>query len=450
MKLYIRYILPLFLVLGTLTGCTDDLSDEINDNTDSTVRRTVLVYMVAENSLSTAAESDLNELAYAAGRNMIPSDCNILVYCDNASQPAVKLYNKLGASTWKTYTERNSADSTVMLATLKEMVKNYPSEHYALVLWSHGSGWAPMEKTKEELLKEYQKSQSSSARQARAFGIDNGNNSGANGPYQMNISSVKWVLNKLGVHMDYILWDACLMQGIETAYELRHQADWIIGAPTETPGNGAPYHTAAKGLCDADMEAIIKAYTDYYNNSSQYLRNFPLSCIKTSELDALAKATAPLVKKYFADKDATPEGVATAQIYSPREFIVRLDDKGNYGAIAPIPYDIGSVMGKILTEEEYDNWRPLLDKAVPYKTMPTQSEPWASMYTTQTNEHRTLTDKEHYSGVSMNVPEADYDVYIVKIGDKEGKIYLLWNTYFKKMSWWKAGGWSQSGWNKDE
>lgn len=445
MKLYLRYILPLFLVLGTLTGCTDDLSDVINDDTDSTVRRTVLVYMVAENSLSTAAESDLNELTYAANRNMIPSDCNILVYCDNASQPAVKLYNKLGASTWKTYTERNSADSTVMLATLKEMVKNYPSQHYALVLWSHGSGWAPMEKSREELQREYLESQNSGARQARAFGIDNGKNSGANGPYQMNISSVKWVLNKLGVHMDYILWDACLMQGIETAWELRHQADWLIGSPTETPGNGAPYHTAAKGLCDADMKAILKAYTDYYDNSSQYLRNFPLSFIKTSELDALAKATAPLIKKYFADKDATPQGVATAQIYSPRTFVTGPDSEGNYGIIAPIPYDMGSVMGKILTEEEYDNWRPLLDKAVPYKTMPTQSEPWASMYTTSTNEHRKLTDKEHYSGISMNVPESDYDIYPVS---RTPGLYLGWNTYFKKMSWWQAGGWIDSGWNK--
>ena len=449
MKLYIRYILPLFLVLGTLTGCTDDLSDEINDNTDSTVRRTVLVYMVAENSLSTAAESDLNELAYAAGRNMIPEDCNILVYCDNASQPAVKLYNKLGASTWKTYTERNSADSTVMLATLKEMVKNYPSEHYALVLWSHGSGWSPTEKAREELQKEYLESQSSGARQARAFGIDNGKNSGANGPYQMNVSSIKWVLNKLGVHMDYILWDACLMQGIETAYELRQQADWIIGSPTETPGNGAPYHTAAKGLCDADMEAILKAYTDYYDNSSQYLRNFPLSFIKTSELDALAKATAPLIKKYFADKDATPEGVATAQIYSPRLFAVYDAGAQAVRVGAPIAYDLGSVMGKILTEEEYGKWRPLLDKAVPYKTVPEQQ--WMTSYNdteTYGTDFCTLTDKEHYSGISMNVPEADYDVYIVKNGDKEGQVYLGWNTYFKKMSWWNAGGWSQSGWNK--
>jgi hypothetical protein len=441
MKLYIRYILPLFLVLGTLTGCTDDLSDEINDNTDSTVRRTVLVYMVAENSLSTYAEDDLNELAYAAGRNMIPSDCNILVYCDNASQPSVRLYNKLGANTWKTYTERNSADSTVMLATLKEMVKNYPSEHYALVLWSHGSGWAPTEKTRQEMENEYRESHNSGARQARAFGIDNGNNSGANGPYGMNISSIKWVLNKLGVHMDYILWDACLMQSIETAYELRQQADWIIGSPTETPGKGAPYDTAAKGLCDADMGAILKAYTDFYNNSNGRI-NFPLSFIKTSELDALAKATAPLVAKYFADKNATPEGVATAQVYSTRLFAVY--DAGAVLITVPISYDMGSVMGQILTEEEYGKWRPLLDKAVPYKTYPTKQ--WLVDGNREDKlKYSTLTDGEHYSGISMNVPEADYDVYPVTL-DK--RIYLGWNTYFKKMSWWQAGGWSQSGWNK--
>ena len=445
MKLYIRYILPLFLVLGTLTGCTDDLSDEINDNTDSTVRRTVLVYMVAENSLYTYAESDLNELAYAAGRNMIPSDCNIVVYCDNASQPSVKLYNKLGANTWKTYTERNSADSTVMLATLKEMVKNYPSQHYALVLWSHGSGWAPTEKTRQEMENEYRESHNSGARQARAFGIDNGNNSGANGPYGMNISSIKWVLNKLGVHMDYILWDACLMQSIETAYELRQQADWIIGSPTETPGNGAPYHTAAKGLCDADMGAILKAYTDFYNNSNGRI-NFPLSFIKTSELDALAQATAPLVAKYFADKNATPEGVASAQIYSTRQLATYDRSKDLASVGVPISYDLGSVMGKILTDEEYDNWRPLLDKAVPYKTYPTKQ--WLVDGNREDKlKYSTLTDKEHYSGISMNVPEADYDIYPVS---QTKALYLGWNTYFKKMSWWKAGGWSQSGWNKDE
>ena len=446
MKLYLRYILPLFLVLGITSGCTDSLSEVDKEETErSTARRTVLVYMVAENSLSTATQNDISELAYAANHNTIPSDCNILVYNDDASQPVITLYNRLGANTWKTYTERNSADSTVMLATLQEMVKNYPSEHYALVLWSHGSGWAPTEKTKKELEQEHIKSLSA-PRQARAFGIDNQANNYANGAYQMNISSVKWVLDKLGVHMDYILWDACLMQGIEVAYELRNQADWIIGSPTETPGNGAPYHTAAAGLCNADMEAILKAYTNYYDNSANYLANFPLSCIKTSELEALAKATAPLIRKYFADKDATPEGVATAQIYSPKIFISATNN-GKYNVGTPIAYDMGSVMGKILTEEEYGRWRPLLDKAVPYKTLPTQSLPWMSSLSG--SEHRKLTDKEHYSGISMNVPQEDYDRYFPdKVNHPNKYLYLGWNTYFRRLSWWKAGGWSLSGWNE--
>lgn len=453
MKLYLRYILPLFLILGTVTACTDNISEDIpQDPEQEIVRRTVLIYMVSENTLSTATENDIQELTYAANRNMIPEDCNILVYNDNTRLPYITLFNKNGTTTWKTWNkEQNSADSTVMLATLKDMIANYPSQHYALVLWSHGSGWAPAEKTVEKQKKEYLESLNASARQARAFGIDNGKNSASeNGPYQMNISSVKWVLNKLGVHMDYILWDACLMQGIETAYELRHQADWLIGSPTETPGMGAPYHLAAEGLCNADMKAILDAYNKYYDNSTTYLRNFPLSFIKTSELDALAKATAPLIAKYFEDKDHTPEEVATAQIYSPRKFADYNKTKQAALIGTPIAYDLGSVMSKILTDEEYGKWRPLLDKAVPYKTIPEKQ--WMTSWDTSKYGYDfcNLTDKKHFGAISMNVPEDDYEIYPVKEGGEViGKIYLGWNTYFKKVSWWKAGGWNRTGWNDD-
>lgn len=453
MKLYLRYILPLFLILGTMTACTDDITDDIPEDPEQEVaRRTVLIYMVAENTLSTATENDIQELTYAANRSMIPEDCNILVYNDNTRLPYITLFNKNGTTTWKTWSkEQNSADSTMMLATLKDMIANYPSKNYALVLWSHGSGWAPDDETVEKQKKEYVESQTPGARQARAFGIDNGKNSASeNGPYGMNVSSIKWVLKKMGVHMDYILWDACLMQGIETAYELRHETDWIIGAPTETPGLGAPYHMAAEGLCNADMEAILDAYNSYYDNSTSYLRNFPLSFIKTSELEALAKATAPLIAKYFQDKDQTPEGVATAQIYSPRKFVDYIRSQRALRIGTPIAYDMGSVMGKILTDEEYDNWRPLLDKAIPYKTYPTKQ--WMTSWDTSEygTEFCNLTDKEHYSAISMNVPEDDYDIYVVQDGSETLPYYLGWNTYFKKVSWWKVGGWSKTGWNDDK
>lgn len=438
MNYIIRYIILLFLAFTAFISCTDELPPL--DPETTTARRTVLIYIVAENNLSPSTEYDMQELTSAANSNAIPSDCNVLVYRDNTSLPAVTLFNKLGVTTWKTWNkEQDSADSTVMLATLKEMILNYPSDHYALVLWSHGSGWSPRKKTIDEITERYV---NSAARQARAFGIDNGVNSYSEpGSYGMNISSVKWVLEKLGVKMDYILWDACLMQGIETAYELRGLTDWIIGAPTETPGTGAPYDLAVKGLCNADMPAILEAYEKYYDDETAYTHKFPLSIIKTSELDALAKATAPYIEKYFFSKDNVPAIVNTAQVYSPRKFLLI---SGNEVAIGtPIAYDMASIMAGVLSSDEYTEWKKQLDKAVPYKTVPTQY--WMSSLSPSDYgyDFRHLTDPEHYCGISMNVPQSNYDIYRI---NNTYVLYLWWNTYYRTMSWWKAGGWNNTGW----
>ena len=431
MNYIIRYIILLFIAFTAFTSCSDELPPL--DPVTPATRRTVLIYMVAENTLSPSTEYDINELEYAANTNTIPSDCNVLVYKDNTGLPSITLFNRLGVTTWKTWNkDQNSADSTVMLATLREMILNYPSQHYALVLWSHGSGWSPRKKTIDEI----------TARQARAFGVDNGHNSAAeNGDYGMNVSSVRWVLEKLGVRMDYILWDACLMQGIETAYELRGLTDWIIGAPTETPGTGAPYDLAVKGLCNADMPAILEAYEKYYDNKSRYTSLFPLSFIKTSELDALAEATAPYIEKYFYDKDHRPAIVNTAQVYSPRKFLVVNGNQVEVGT--PIAYDMGSIMAGVLTPEEYDTWRKQLDKTVPYKTVPTRE--WMTSFSPAVygNDFCKLTDGEHYSGISMNVPQDNYDIYRI---DNARSVRLWWNTYYRTMNWWKAGGWSKTEW----
>ena len=446
MNSYLKYTLSYFLTLLLLVGCNDSLPVVTDDPTaGEKAKRTVLVYMVAENSLSNSTDGDVQELAYAANRGDIADGYNILVYKDNATMPSITLYNKLGTTTWKTWSkERDSADSTVMLSTLQYMMENYPSEHYALVLWSHGSGWGPRKATIDE---ETERRTSSARSQARAFGVDNGKNSmTVNGDYGMNVSSVKWVLEQLGTHMDYIMWDACLMQGVETAYELRKHTDWIIGSPTETPGLGAPYHTIAKALCEADMPAILDAYSQYYDNSTVYQRMFPLSIIKTSELEALARATAPHVKNHFADSENMPAITGTAQVYSPRRFVYVSSNYSTAEVGSPIAYDMGSIMAGILTEEEYTAWRAVLDKAVPYKTMPTES--WLTSFAPGIygTEHCTMTDATHYSGISMNVPQDNYDIYPV---DSEHIILLWWNVYFRTFDWWKAAGWNETYWAND-
>lgn len=432
------YLSAIIVSATLLQGCGDD---EVSPDVGSTeARRTVLVYAIAENTLSTAYDTDAQELTTAAASSKIPDDCNILVYSDATSLPRITLFNKYGTTTWKTWSsDQNSADSTVMLSVLREMVQNYPSKSYSLVLWSHGSGWAPTERSIQRIYDNL-----TARSQARAFGVDNGVNSSlTNGDYDMDISSVKWVLEKLGVHMDYILWDACMMQGVETAYELRNLTDWIIGSPTETPGTGAPYYNAAAALCNADISGIISDYAAYYDNSTKYRSSFPFSCIKTSELKALAEATAPLIRKYFSDMDDMPEALSSAQVYSPRRFIVV---RGNNAEVtSPISYDMGSLIAKTATAEEYATWRKALDKAVPYRMVPASE--WATGYAAGTygTAHCTLTDADNYSGISMNVPEDDYDIYWVNREKLEG-VPLFWNIYAKSFQWWKAAGWKDTEW----
>jgi hypothetical protein len=401
--------------------------------------------LISENNLNDAANYDIKEILYASQAGNIPEDCNVIVYNDGVGKPSITLYNKKESKVLKQWKkEQNSADSTVVLQVLREMVNYAPAKHYSLVLWSHGDGWSPNEETVEKqkselgdefLLKIMQEINNS----RRSFGYDNEQNddSDATSGGEMNISSVKWVLEKLDVHLDYLLWDACDMQTIEVAYELRKQADWIIGSPTEASAYGAPYVTAAKALCDADIEGILKAYKNFYSQQAS-VSLFPFSAVKTSELQALANATAPLIVKYFSG--TMPEGEKDAQVYSNRDLIMEADQEGYFYILGPIRYDMGSLMHKVLTPEEYAQWRPLLDKAVPYKLTP--SESW-NLSNEPITYYNTLQDPDHYSGIAMNVPQRRYDYYLF---DDTSYCYFGWNTYFKRaFSWWTAGGWADTG-----
>lgn len=56
----------------------------------------------------------------------------------------------------------------------------------------------------------------------------------------MNIEDLKLVLQN-APHFDFIMFDACFMQSVEVAYELRDCCDYYIGFPAENPGPGAAY-----------------------------------------------------------------------------------------------------------------------------------------------------------------------------------------------------------------
>ena len=392
MKQSCIYIIILYIGI-VLTGCRDSITlPEEGPRTEA--ERTVIVYMVADNNLSPAVREDTMEMA--RGKDFIPENVNFVVYVDDRTHcPAIyELSKKKGIQLWKQYDEELcSTDGGVMLEALSEIVTNFPARHYGIGFWSHATGWTPRRNT---------------------FGKDDtrGKNEG---PVEMEIPVLRDVLSHLP-KLDYIFFDACFMQCIEVAYELREMTDFMVGSPAEIPGPGAPYEKIMEALCKGDAKGIVEGYDSGY--PGEYNRYFYpgvlLSCIDCNELEPLAEATGRLLTPFYMERSEP----------SPAEFQAYCDYLSKYTHY----YDMRTTMCRLLSEEDYAEWMVLMDKAVPFRTL-SDSHSWFANYCS----YSTVRDPSCYSGVSMFVPMKSYDVY-------------GWNEEFRNTSWYDATGWAVTGW----
>lgn len=279
-----------------------------------------------------------------------------------------------GLSVVETLTERNSCDSTVFLNNLRTIIRRYPARHYRLVMWSHGSGWIPQRN--------------------KTIGIDNNKNSNhENKGSEMNISAMRWALERLGVHWDFILFDACFMQCVETAYELRNVCDYIVASPAEIPANGAPYDRIMPALFETAAEVgatnVANIYHKAYDGSTTGMM---ISVADCSKMELLATATAEMLSPYTCEnKEFEGKGI---QFYCPytQETVWK-----------PEYYDIASAMHSIAkNEEEYAQWWHTMCQAIPVRL---SSEKWATEY----NFDARLTDPLHYGGMSIFLPNSKYE-----------------------------------------
>ena len=388
-------VLCLTLTFSLLTSCDKDIPSPDKKQEGNTV----IVYMGAENSLYPISYRDLEEMKAAIGD--IPANCQVVVFQDAEKKPTIFHLTQNGMTTWKEYTaDLNSGDPATMKDILQRIVTDFPSEKYSLVLWSHGSGWING--------------------QSRAIIIDNQKNSWSNSGSWINISDLSNILSTLP-HMEYIMFDACYMQSIEVATELYTHTNYIIGSPTEIPGEGAPYNIIMKALCKADIFGIINGYASGYQIGNGVL----LSAVSCANLPYFCTETGKYISLAFNKNN--PPKTAGIQIYAPAYGTTYTQQSE-----MPVPYDMRSAMHRVLSEDEYIAWETLWRKTILY---PTKANTWDTIYSSGRygSFHCTMQDPEHYGGISMNIPDTKYD--------SKG-----WNTEFKQTAWYRLANWEQTGW----
>jgi hypothetical protein len=266
-----RLSLPVLLcLLSLLVSCSR------KDEEPPLKTRTVIVYMVGDNTLYPYVDPDINEMERGWQDKF---DGNLIVYVD---QKRVSPYlleisadrsNSVVSKVVTEYSEQNSSSIKVMTKVLSDVKSMYPAKSYGLILWSHASGWLP----------------APSASTTKAFGDDNGE--------YMEIGDLAGLPGKY----DFLIFDACDMMGIESVYELRHNADYIVGSVTEILAGGFPYNEILEYLFTekADLPAVSRKFMELYRSySSAEMRTAAMSVVKTENLDNVAAVSRNLIQKY--------------------------------------------------------------------------------------------------------------------------------------------------------
>lgn len=401
----------LYIILCVLlaTGCRDKLELPADPPLEprAEAEHTVIVYMAGDNSLGDASYYNaipLDTAEMVKGKALIPEDVNFIVFMDDKQhKPAIyELSRNSGMQLWKQYEEELcTTDATTMLELLREIEHYFPARHYGITFWSHATGWTP--------------ERSSSRR--NTFGQDR-THSNTPEKIEMEIPVLHDVLAQLP-KFDYIFFDACFMQCIEVAYELRDVTNYMVGSPSEIPGPGAPYDKVIEALCKGDAKGIVQGYNSGYPTG--IYTGVLLSCIDCTKLDALAEATGQLLIPHYMGR------TEPSSYYGFQAYCSSLDKYTYY-------FDMRTTMHCLLPEEDYAAWMELFDQAVPLYTLsaPLAGHAYPEWYANLCIDSK-VRNPEYYGGVSMFVPMAKYETY-------------GWNKDFHETSWYKATGWEQTGW----
>lgn len=330
-------VIACMAVAIALSGCQDRHDPYfINGNTygsnpgnrvpAANERRVVLMYQAGYNSLSDCLRDDLNDVIDGWLPNGGKKDNVLLVYTHqpardgqyNVKTTPYLLRLSAGADgnakidTLVTYPESSISSSAEQLnKVLTYVVDHFPAKSYGMIFESHSTGYLPAgfygrsdsyvyqqkragamgsRPSKPGPVPYYEPYQDPSLPRVRSIGQDQQGTSGSYVSYEIDIRDFA---EAIPVKLDFILFDACLMGGVEVAYELREKCERLGFSQAEVLAEGLDYTRIAPHLLggsEADLESICNDYFIHYDSQGDpFSRSATISLIDCSRLEPLAQ-----------------------------------------------------------------------------------------------------------------------------------------------------------------
>lgn len=319
---------------------------------------TFMVYLDGDNNLEGAGIDDFNEM------EMIGSNDNVKIVVLFDRIPGYDSSNGdwtdtrrglvigdadpyLISSPLESVGEKNMGDPATVTEFVNWAIATYPANHYALVLWNHGGGWrdsaaalakeiayweniarAPsspaqrsLAQTRLEKLKEEQKQ----ASVLKEVCIDTTSGSDA-----LYTREVRQALEGIPTKLDILGFDACLMQMMEVAYEMKNEAFYMVGSEQTEPGDGWPYNyilldlRSSPGMSPAQLASVIvNRYGESYSGAETQ------AAVDLSKMSALASSLSSFASAMIA-ADTEWQNYFQARVYSNYYSDANFRDLGSF------------------------------------------------------------------------------------------------------------------------
>ena len=334
-KLFTLFICMISLAM-TFTSCSEEAFD-----TDSVNKQTILVFYPW-----TGSKSSTGLLGYL--QNNIDSICDGIIDRKglNNSRVLVFLSNKYNHSTLydlqynattksvdrvplKEYEGASYASAEGIADIMNEVKTQASALNYALIVGVHGCGWTyasdwsrypyyarpSVTRPSDNNFSGIQFGPDPNAPLTRFFG------SVSLAENAMDISTLAEGIRESGLKMQYILFDACYMSNIETAYELKDVTNYMIASGSEIMAAGLPYRSMWSYLNSPtpNYSGIVSTSVNFYkNNSSAPFCN--LAAIDCRQVEKLASVMKDINAEYQLSASVSLDSIQHLDGFRPNLF----------------------------------------------------------------------------------------------------------------------------------
>lgn len=401
-------------VAAISAGC-DSFCIEINNGTpsdeDMSKRNVLLLYSAGYNDLSQFLDSDFNDLKAGWIPGNKGSDNILLVYKHSTvsyknfskltSPDLIRLYKdkkgNLVSDTLKTFSPESISSSARMLNEVLTFVKEeFPAKGYGMIFSSHATGYLPsgyysnpgkyrFEQSPSLMSTGYfmdpspvpyvEVEQDPSLPMVKSIGQDARKSDGTTVSYEMNLPDFA---EAIPMKLDYLLFDACLMGGIEVAYELKDKCSYIGFSQAEVLAEGLNYRKLTTHLLQTetpDPQAVCEDYFHQYDIENGVYRSATISFIDCSRLEPLAEACKGIFAAHRKELNRIDSGKVQKFFRSDKHWF----------------YDLESIVAESGgTEQELEELKNALKECV--------------VYAAHTPEFMLEFDINTFSGFSMYLP----------------------------------------------